>query len=361
MSDVARNQRAVIRLIEFLVQESAIPGDWRELVEVAGETLTIGLLADRALARIAELQLPAVVSDLFEDVRERTRRRNKLLKEQFLELSATLNEIDVQAIPMKGLARLLSGSSSDCRLLADIDLLVPPDRRTECVAAMAGLGYTVLDEAGERIPIVLARARDAGSVDLHTEIKPYYMRLGYDRVASLCDQITVAGKPFLLPSPTCQALILIAHDQLLDADYWRGLIDVRHLIDLHEIIKEGVDWAALADFFDTGSSRHAFEVGLLTASSLTRAEIPASYRGGRWARVQLARRRLQARIPSLRPLLTLLTITVDPPPTSGPINAENRSTSWSKKLHRRLGYLRPLNPGKASLSPPPKRTSRIDR
>ena len=105
---------------------------------------------------------------------------------------------------------------------------------------------------------------------------------------------------------------------------------MRHLIDLHEIIKEGVNWAALADFFDTGSSRHAFEVGLLTASALTGAQIPGNYCGGREARLQLARLRLQARIPALRPFLTLLTIALDPPPISGPINAENRSTSWSK-------------------------------
>lgn len=349
VSDVARHHSAVSRLIAFLVDDKAAPGDWRELVDVAGETLTIGMLADRALARVPELQLPAAVSDLFEDVRQRATLRNKMLKDQFLELLAKLTTIEVQPIPMKGLARLLSDSSSDCRLLADIDILVPPGRRTECVAAMTDLGYSVLRESGARAPIVLARARDAGSVDLHREIEPYYLKLTYDRVASLCEPIDVAGSTVLLPSPTCQALMLIAHDQLLDADYWRGLIDVRHLIDLHEILQEGIDWSILAELFDTDSPRHALEVALLTASSLTGAPVPSGYRAGRLARLQLARRRLQARIPALRTLLTLLTIVVDLPRMAGRIRREDRerSTAWSK-FQRRLRYLRPMNPGKVS-------------
>jgi hypothetical protein len=148
-----------------------------------------------------------------------------------------------------------------------------------------------------------------------------------------------------MPSPTCQALMLIAHDQLHDADYWRGLVDIRHLLDLREIAQEGVDWPRLADLFPAGSCRRALEVGLLTGSSFAGAEIPAAHSGGRWARLQIGRRRFQARFPALQPLLTLLTIAADPPPVS---RSQAKKTSWRGTLQRRWStYLRPGNPGKS--------------
>ena len=139
--------------------------------------------------------------------------------------------------------------------------------------------------------------------------------------------------------------MLIAHDQLHDADYWRGLVDVRHLLDLREIAAEGVDWPMLSTVFSGGSRRRALDVGLLTASSFAGADIPEAYRGGRWAKLQVWRRRLQARVPALQPLLTLLTIAADPPPVS---RSARKGGNWRGTLRRRWStYLRPGNPGKS--------------
>lgn len=337
------------QLIQFLSGEPVTVSDWPKLIQTAGETLTIGILADRALAREGELAFAQPIHDLLVEVRRRAEARNRRIRDQFAELLGPLNEIGVEPIPMKGLARLLGSATSACRLLSDIDIMVPAERRGECAAVMTRLGYVRSEEPDERAPVVFARGRDVGSVDLHTRLKPYYLHLGFDELARLCRPARVASGTVLMPSTTAEAVMLIAHDQLHDADYWRGLVDVRHLLDLGEIVGEGVNWPALASIFPAGSSRRGMEVGLLTAQAFVGAEIPPAYRGGAWTRVQVGRRRLQARFPALQHLLTLLTIAADPPKLSGPPTGAAADKRWRGTLHRRFAtYLRPNNPGKIS-------------
>jgi hypothetical protein len=336
------------QLIAFLSGGEVADPEWPKLVQAAGETLTIGLLADRALG--GEWELPDAIHDLLTEVRDRARTRNARIRDQFAELLAVLNRVGVEPIPMKGLARLLGSRSSDSRLLSDIDILIPEDRRDECAAAIASLGYAGVEEGDERAPMVFSRSSDVGSVDLHSRVRPYYLRLSYEDLAPLCSEADTAAGRVRMPSPTCQALMLIAHDQLHDGDYWRGLVDVRHLLDLREIIGEGVDWAQLRAFFPPGSCRRALQAGLLSVRSLAGAEVPAAECGGAWARLQLSRSRVQSRFPALRPALTLLAIAADPPMAAGSGSPEHRPGETPRqRLGRRLAsYLRPTNPGKIS-------------
>jgi hypothetical protein len=331
------------QLIAFLSGGEVADPEWPKLVQAAGETLTIGLLADRALG--GEWKLPDAIHDLLTEVRDRARTRNARTRDQFAELLGPLNEIGVEPIPMKGLARLLGSATNDCRLLSDIDILVPTGSRNDCISAMQMLGYAPVEEEDGRAPIVLSRSRDVGSVDLHAQLNPFYLQLGYKELGRLSERRNVAGGTALVPTPTCEALMLIAHDQLHDADYWRGLVDVRHLLDLQALTEEGIDWPKLSAVFADGTCRRALEVGLRTASSFTGADVPRAYRGGRWAKLQVGRRRLQARFPALQPLLTLLTIAADAPPIS---RSKEIRAGWRGTLRRRWStYLRPGNPGKS--------------
>lgn len=340
------------QLIAFLSGEDVEISDWPRLVEAAGETLTIGTLAERALARGGELNLPQPIDDLLTEVRERARTRNTRIRAQFAELLGALHGIGVEPIAMKGLARLLGSTTNECRLLSDIDIMVPADRRTDCADVMMRLGHEPTEEPDERAPIVFGRGSDVGSVDLHTRLKPFYLHLGYDEIARLCRPTPLASGTVLMPSPTGEALMLIAHDQLHDADYWRGLVDVRHLLDLKDIIDEGIDWPTIAALFPPGSCRRAMEVALLTARELVGAEIPPEHRGGGWVALQVRRRRIQARFPALQHVLTLLTIAADPPQLSGRPTGKAAEERWRGTLHRRFAtYLRGSNPGKSSLAP----------
>lgn len=334
-------------LLDCLTGKVKPPRDWRSLVALAATTLTVGSLADALLAPSANVEVPPDFIELLVDLRARSRSRNRRMRHQFLELLPALNAIGVEPIAMKGLARLLSGPEEQSRIVADLDLLVPDASRGRCVRALQLLGYEVIGGAEKGGSPVLARAADVATIDLHTSVKPLYLMLGYDDAAPHCRRVEFAKGAALLPSPTFQMLLIVTHDQLNDHDYWRGLIDVRHLVDTHRLAREGIDWALLASFFGDATSKRAFEVHMVTAQSLLTIDIPDEYCGGAWARFQLLRRQLQTRAPVARPFFTLLTMALDPPRGSSPGTAPSESRTALRRLSRRLErYLWLSYPGK---------------
>jgi len=346
---VTRANRAFADLVDCLTGHVRQPGDWRSLLSIAADTLTIGTLADAVLAPDAPVEVPPDVRDLLEDVRTRSRARNERVTEQFLELLPALNGVGVQPIVMKGLARLLGSSHERSRILSDIDLLVPPESRHSCIQALQGLGYQMIVGGEEGIPPVLARSSDVGTVDLHTALKPFYLKLSHHDIAPHCRKMDFGEGAALLPNATAQMVLMVLHDQLNDRDYWRGLIDVRHLIDMRSLIAEGVDWPMLESFFRSGTPRRALEVHLLTARSLLGSDIPERFCGGAWSRLQVLRRRAQTRLPIARPIFTLLTMLADPPRQS----ADRDQAEWPgqngvmRRLRRRLErYFWLSQPGK---------------
>lgn len=346
---MTRSERTLRELIDVVEHGSTSPREWRSLIALASETLTIGRLADAVLAEDSTCRTPEDVRQLLVDIRRRARKRNELLISQFRELLAPLNAIGVRPIVMKGLARLLSTRLEGSRLLSDIDLLVPANRRNPSVEVFKELGYKIVIGADDdAVPPVLARSQDAGTVDLHTWLKPPDLGLGYDEIAPHCREIWFGDGVALLPGATAQLVLNVLHDQLNDRDYWRGFIDVRHLIDLGCLVREGIDWTLASSFFETGTRKRAFELQMLTAHHLLKIDIPKEYRRGTWAALQLLRRRFQWRFPRTRPLFTLLTIAADPPRASAPVASRLRQPQRViDKIKERLErYIWRMHPGK---------------
>jgi len=337
-------------LIHILDDGSTAPRDWRAVIDLAGETLTIGRLADAVLRVDAGFHVPANARELLLDIRTRAEKRNDLLISQFHELLTPLNEIGVRPIVMKGLARLLSTPRERSRLLSDIDLLVPQDRRNDCIGVFTRLGYEIVIGADDdSIPPVFARSKDAGTVDLHTRLKPPDVELGYEAVEPHCEEIWFREGVALLPGPTAQLILTVLHDQMNDRDYWRGLVDVRHLLDIACLVREGVDWPLASSFFATPTLQRAFKVQMVTAHHLLKIDIPEEYLEDRWVRLQMVRRRFQWRYPSSRALLTLLTIAADPPQgstslTHSALSDPRRALDKIKERFER--YVWRLHPGK---------------
>ncbi len=338
-------------LLECLAGRARTPRDWKAVVQLASVTLTIGTLADVILSAGGET--PVEIHELLIDVRDRARERNQRLTTQLSEMLPALNAAGIEPIVMRGMARLISSTSGQARLVSDIDLLIPEARLHDCMQTLSGLEYRVFRGVEDgSAPTVLCRSRDVGMIDVHTQVPPPYLLLGYERIARQCERTAVGAGHVLLPSPTCQLLLTIVHDQLHDGDYWRGLIDVRHLIDARDLINEGIEWNVLASFFPAGSPRRALEVQLRTARSLLKVLIPEKLCGRSWARLQLLRRKLQTHFEFLRPLLTLLTIALDPPVrTSRPDGFRKHLArpSWSKPRRFIGHYLRPIASGKFPL------------
>lgn len=113
-----------------------------------------------------------------------------------------------------------------------------------------------------------------------------------------------------MPDATTQAALLIIHDQIKDQDYWRGLIEPRHLLDI-ELLADAIDWDRLSRKFDLAHARAAFQTQLVALHRLLGVPVPPHLMTGIWPRLQHHRRLLQVERPSLSPLLTALTVLSD--------------------------------------------------
>ena len=117
-----------------------------------------------------------------------------------------------------------------------------------------------------------------------------------------------------MPSPAALAALFVLHDQLQEGDYWRGRIDLRHLVDLAALARdeEGIDGAELAALFPEARARRALAVQLDTLAEWLDVRIAIDRRGWR-VPFQDWRRRQQLRRPGTETAFTLASWLIDPP------------------------------------------------
>jgi len=288
--------------------------DWTGVIALANRTLTTGTLAQRLAASTA---LPEDVQTFLGAVHARALERDRRMREQLAEAVTCLNRADIRPILLKGSAILATpGVDARGRLLSDLDLMVHPSALACAGEALATIDYVRQTEMSDpTVAHIFARSRDAGTIDLHYRLKAARPQFDFARLAACCSPVRVGTGEALLPSPTAQTLIIILHDQLKDRDYWRGLIDLRHVLDIIALARtpEGIDWDLLDSWFPERQPRTALRTQLVTIEALLRIGVPPWLIKGWWPRMQHRRRMLQAKWPALAPLFTLLTLAVDPP------------------------------------------------
>lgn len=293
--------------------------DWDAVIAAANRTLTTGTMAERLLELTDGIKLPDDVRIFLTEIRNRAIERNRRLLAQLEEAVAQLSRFDVQPLLIKGAALLCQKEAGpfQARLLSDLDLMIPPSSFSAAVRALRDIGYAFREPEphSSSLPVVLYRPQDAGTIDLHRRLKCDYPSPSFDLLLQGARSIPLGEVTAWLPSPTMQSLILILHDQLQERDYWRGLVDLRHLFDIDSLAKSppGLDWRQLAALFPPGYPQSALRTQLLTLSKLLETAIPADlYRGWRPA-LQYRRRMLQSKWPALMRPATMLSLLLDPP------------------------------------------------
>lgn len=285
-----------------------------DLIGQANRTMMTASLANRLLGHTA---LPADARLFLEDVLRRNSERNRRLLALLAEVAAALNELAVEPIPIKGAALLLTDpmSAAKCRILNDLDLILPASAMSAAADLLVERGFRVHLRTGEEgAPIVLFRDADVGMIDLHCRMKTVAPLFDHRTIAPHCSDASIGGSRVLLPSRAMQAAILIAHDQLQELDYWRGVIDVRHLADLADLAASppGIDWAQLDALFP-GVVKRAVRTQLLALHRLFAVPVPRTYRRGSLPWLQHHRRVIQARFPGLRRPFTWLSLMLEMP------------------------------------------------
>ncbi|HEV7317725.1 MAG TPA: nucleotidyltransferase family protein [Ensifer sp.] len=294
--------------------------NWDDIIALANESLTISSLA---LATRNAPNLPQDVCEYLTVIHDRNAERNRRLLAQLMEAVEHLNRAGVEPVVMKGAAILLAQAPDEigARMLTDLDIFVRPADMRVSITALEAIGYEIRLDSGSwpgnpryHLPAVLERPADVGGIDLHCRPKGPASFGDIEWLYGRSRRITLAGKHVYLPSAFVQIVFLILHDQFQDGDYWRGLIDLRHLLDIVKLARlDDVAWGELRSLFAAGYERNAVDAQILTALALFEIDSASTLSFGIRSRIQLRRRQLQVGRSYLAIPLAILTLLSEVP------------------------------------------------
>jgi Uncharacterised nucleotidyltransferase len=303
------HSRALTQLCACLRGSAPSRVDWMSLLGLANDTLTTPALME--FATRCKDRIPDDVYRYIQEMFARNVARNDRLAAQLAEMVTAINDRGVTPVLLKGAAMFATVARPHwgSRLMSDLDIMVSPDQIETTVDAMSALGYSThfLTEPGaQKWYMELKRTRDVGMVDLHRGLPgPAFFYRAAGCLRDHCEKVSVGRGKAYVPSVTYRALILIIHDQFQDSDYWTGNIDMRHLIELRDLVSspEGIDWETLAALTPSKLARNALETQLVALFRMLGVDVPAHMRNRFLPRLQHRRRLAQARHPLLRQAL----------------------------------------------------------
>jgi len=285
--------------------------DWISIIELANRTLTTTALKPLVAN---DRNVPADVAAYVDHLFERNLIRNSRLKTQLSEFVTALNEEGIIPVLLKGAALLTTANetSAGFRLISDLDVLVAPNEFERALDCSARLGYRIhyrSPSGDSKCYADLERPDNVGMIDLHRERPGHkFFYRSHTDVTQYCKLLTGEAGTFYVPLSSYQALILVFHDAFQDYDYWLGSIDLRHLLDLRDLVRQqgGADWNELAVLAPSRLAQNALAAHFLTLSSLLDVSVHLHLPKRFAPKLQSWRRILRARRPGLKyPLLVL--------------------------------------------------------
>lgn len=321
-------------LCAALMGEFPQNADWNGILALANRTLVTP-----ALSAILEGHqgVPEEVGDFLRHIAERTAMRNEAMRRQLEETVHALMLAGLEPILIKGAVFLADRSFPiDQRLFADLDLLLPHSQGKAAIAALGKVGFFPYESSvGAKDGTNLKRTSDVGGLDLHFRLRSLPGAPGYAEILPFAISTTVGENKIPTLVPTAQAAVLIAHDQIQERDYWRGLIDLRHLLDLDMIVRVHgpLDSGMLPRLFPTPASRRVLDTQLLTANRLFGTPPPRNWQTDRRAKLQAQRRDWQLAHSAATPFLTAASLLSDLQAVTSPLAV---LPDW----RHRLRYLR---------------------
>jgi glycosyltransferase involved in cell wall biosynthesis len=227
--------------------------DWVALIALANRYLIAPALWTALVKTDASRRVPEDVRSYLALLHDRNADRNAQIRQQCLEVGATLVRGGISAVLLKGTAWLFDGSVAPPfdRMMLDIDLLIASDQIEAAVNTLVRAGYrdtgTSLVEKGHYHYAPLLPQRGQASVEIHRDLAHRASLLPSEEVIASASEVAPG---LLLPVIGHRIAHNVIHAQIENGDFVGGILNLRDALDLARLVVRcgpEFDWDALAD------------------------------------------------------------------------------------------------------------------
>lgn len=215
----------------------ALPAEtWLGIVAAADRGFALPALAG-AVHRLPDLPLPDGLREFLDDIRLTNAKRNAALRAELDAGLRLLAGAGVEPVLLKGALRLVDDLYPDpaWRLMADLDLLIEPERVEAAARSLAAVGFVPATGEGEHSADIhhlpgLRRPEGIAMVELHHAVLPER----FARVlpaAAVLERSRRGEGTARMPALLDQLIHLVAHAQLQHRARLTGQLRLRDMIE----------------------------------------------------------------------------------------------------------------------------------
>ncbi len=207
--------------------------------------------------------------------------RTAQLRQEIQELAEWGEQSGIPLMFMKGAAELVAPCYpfSACRLMSDLDLLVPPDHFEKAYRGLMEKGYRPLEGAypDSHHGTPLSPPEGIARVELHHHplSRPLFEDSELAGLWSRAERIDAGGVTILVPSPTDQLFIRLGHDTLHQYVFFH--VPFSHLYEVACLISayaESIDWEHIHRLVRRYRMERFVSVFLLLAEDIFCVDLP---------------------------------------------------------------------------------------
>jgi hypothetical protein len=234
------------------------PIDWRHLVAASSDHLVAPALG---WSLRGAPHVPSDVFECFEALLALNGSRNDVILETLESAALALNSRGITPVLLKGAAEIVGQLYPDpgMRVLGDLDLLVPEMALRESAAALREVGLVVVnprvrfDGQSHHLPSLI-HPDSKVSIELHWQALPARHRTLVDSARCIRQSVEASWRSarVAIAEPTERVAHTVAHAQVVDEHYWRGIPRFRSLLELALLrrrYRDEIDWPLIEQRF----------------------------------------------------------------------------------------------------------------
>lgn len=225
----------------IITQFSAPDYDWQSFIWICSNHLILPVIYLKFRKHDLLDYLPEVLSQHLEEIYTLNCKRNELILQQMKEINATLNQVGISPIYLKGTGNLIDGVYSDIgeRIIGDIDFLVAEKDFLTAIELFKKEGYAICRPNNEPLDQIKHYPRlwkEDVVADIEIHRLPVTIKYSIQFSTDLVQQAkkAVSGHPgcYVL-SDNHKIILNFIHSQLTNAGHALGIVALRDINDIY--------------------------------------------------------------------------------------------------------------------------------